>query len=119
MGFRLLNSKERNPSPYRKRHRMSASSSVMGNLQTTLEDFLGGGISVKNKNGSGFQSVLDPATGSYATTIKTGGAVVSAGGVGQAPGGIYTQLTATTSGKFLLFGGIAIIGLIGFSFLRR
>lgn len=93
---------------------MSANAGVMSNLQTALTDFLGGGISVQGPTG-GFSTTLDPATGTYKTVIKAGNTTVSTAGVGQAPGGLWNQLTGTTSGQLLLGAGIIIAAIIAFA----
>ena len=75
----------------------------------SLTDFLGGGFSVKTRSGSGFSTIYDPATGSYKTSINTGGVSVAAAGAGQSPVGVWQTLTTTSSGNFFVF---AIVGLV-------
>jgi hypothetical protein len=90
---------------------MSAAAPAMSSLQSTLEDFLGGGISVQENNGTGFSTVLDPTTGTYKTTIKTANTTVTTAGVGQSPVSLWTQLTSTASGNWILIG-VALIAVI-------
>ena len=89
---------------------MSAAAPAMSSLQTTLEDFLGGGLSIQGKN-DGFSTVLDPTTGTYKTTIRTGTTTVTAAGAGQSPVSLWSQLTTTSSGNLILVG-VAVIALI-------
>lgn len=96
---------------------MSANQNALSNLQSVVEDFLGGGISVQGKTG-GFSTVLDPTTGTYKTTIVTGGKTITAGGVGQSPVSFWTQLTSTSSGNWILIGGVLILIVFGFSVLK-
>ena len=97
---------------------MSANANAMSSLQTVLEDFIGGGLSVNTPNG-GFSTVLDPSTGSYKTTIATkNGTSVTSAGVGQTPVGLWQQLTTTTGGNWLAIGVIAIIAILGISWIR-
>jgi hypothetical protein len=95
----------------------SASANAMSTFQSTLEDFLGGGISIQGKN-DGFSTVLDPITGTYKTTIKAGTVTATSAGVGQSPVSFWQQLTTTSSGNWILIGVVLIAVVLGFSMLK-
>lgn len=97
---------------------MSASQSAMSNLQTALEDFIGGGLSVRTPSG-GFSTVLDPTTGTYKTTIQSGNTVVTTAGAGQSPVSLWNQLTMTASGNWILLGLAALVLVAVVSLFRR
>jgi hypothetical protein len=97
----------------------SASAPAMSSLQSTLEDFLGGGLSVQENNGTGFSTVLDPTTGTYKTTIKTANTTVTTAGVGQSPVSLWQQLTSTSSGNWILIGLVLIVAIFAVTRIRR
>lgn len=97
---------------------MSASQNAMSNLQTALEDFLGGGLSVQTPSG-GFSTVLDPTTGTYKTTIQTRNATITTAGAGQSPVSLWEQLTTTASGNWILIGVVLIVIIAAFRMFRR
>lgn len=98
---------------------MSATSPAMSSFQSTLEEFLGGGINVQTKSGSGFSTVLDPTTGTYVTNVRTGGATVTAAGAGQTPVPFLQQLQTTSSGRWILLGFAAVIIIAVIGLIRR
>ncbi len=96
---------------------MTANSSAQNNVQSIFTEFFGGGLAVATPSG-GFSTTLDPTTGTYKTTISAPGVTVAAGGVGQNPVSLWTQLTTTTGGVGI-FIILAMVGLVAFFFFRR
>ncbi len=94
---------------------MSANAGAMGNLQSMFTEFFGGGVAVNTAKG-GFSTTLDPSTGTYKTTISAPGVTVAAGGVGQSPISLWSQLTSTTGGigTFLIIGVVLLVAVMWF-----
>lgn len=95
---------------------MSATSPSLMNF---LTDTIGGGFSVKTAKGNGVSMIYDPATGSYRTSVQTGGTSVVAAGAGQSPVGFFSGLGSTTSSQYAVFAVVAVVIILVISMLGR